>query len=188
MSVNHMDDELQDPAPWLLEVIAESTANESEDVRERMRNAGRLALSLARLRAEKERVGFLPLPFGRYVAGLAAMVGLSLEPILGWASLDDVSSLRAQDGPGIGRLASALGFRVDELLLSIRVAVAEQAAGGPLPILAVHRGASGRVTERDCARALQQIELDWPADVRAQADALVSGAESAFHVHASRLA
>jgi hypothetical protein len=110
-----------------LNIITEAYG--SEAVRTRIRNAGTVAFALTRMRSEKENIGFAPLPFGEYLHGLAKLAGVAIAPVLQRASIRDLAVLNAKEAKGVGRLARALGFRLEELFLSLRIAVAEGAGG-----------------------------------------------------------
>ena len=64
--------------------MQESLSAQSQEV---LRQAGRIALELARLRAERERMGFAPLPVVGYVRAVAKRAQVALEPVLAWAGI-----------------------------------------------------------------------------------------------------
>src|SRR5260370_34396631 len=64
---------------WFVEALA--SANVADSVQTRMRDAGRVAYAMARMRAERENVGFVPLPFAEYLEGLATMAGGPRGPL-----------------------------------------------------------------------------------------------------------
>ena len=175
--------DIEETPPWLIEAL--ESAQVTESLRERMRKAGGAAYAMARMRAEKEKVGFVPLPFAEYLDGLATLAGVSLAPVLASLGIANAGRPAVSNAGLIGRLAYTLGFGLEDLILNLRVGIAEEAVGAPLPMLAAHRGASTSSHPRDCARFLDQIELRWPPDLRSEMDAIREAAASGFRERAA---
>lgn len=167
---------------WMVKMITETCGTQA--VRTRMREAGAVAFALARMRSEKQNIGFVPLPFGEYLQGLAKLAGVAMDPVLRWAAIRDFTVFEAKEATGLGRLARTLGFAIEELFLSLRISVAEHAGGAPLPMLAAHRGASGAVTISQCDRALHQLESSWPNELKTEADAFIEAAAMGYRQRA----
>jgi hypothetical protein len=163
---------------WLIEILEQVHVTDSTLAR--MRGAGKAAYAIASMRAEKEKVGFVPLPLNDYLKELANMAGVSLAAVLKASGIEDMARPNAFNAEKIGRLGHALGFRLDELLLNLRVAFAEQAAGNCLPMLAARRGVSGVSHLPECGRLLDQLQLRWPPDLRMELDAVRSAVASGY--------
>ena len=168
---------------WLTEILA--TANITDSLRERMKGAGQLAYIMARMRAEKTKVGFVPLPFMEYLEGLATLAGVPLSYLHISTGIPDADHITTSTVSLVGRLAHILGFKLEELILHLRVGFAEHTSGTPLPMLAAHRGASTQGDARDCSNFLDDLEARWPADLRAEMSALCAAAAVAYRDQAA---
>lgn len=178
-----MEMEKEQPPEWLVEAL--EAVHTTNAVRERMLQAGSVAFAMARLRAERQRVGFVPLPFGEYLAGLAKIAGVAVTSVFDWAGIHDPMRPNAEAAARIGRLAHGLGFHLEELLLHLRVGVAERVAGAPLPMLAAHRGSAAATLPRECDLVLRQLETGWPAELRKEMDAIAEAATTGYRGRAA---
>ncbi len=150
---------------WMTEVM--DSAKVSPDFRERCERAALLALDIARLRDERERVGFVALPFRAYLEGLGKIAGVSLAPLLTWFGIEDLSATAT---PGsLARLARELGLSAREAVVLLRVTTSERLGGAPILLLAARRRGGGPPANAldECDRALRQVESEYPPDVQA---------------------
>ncbi len=175
--------DIEETPSWLIEVL--ESAQVTESLRERMKKAGSASYAMARMRTEKEKIGFVPLPFAEYLEGLATLAGVSLAPVLAAAGISSAAKPTVGTAERIGRLAHTLGLQLEDLILHLRVGIAEQTAGAPLPMLAAHRGVSTGGRPRECSRFLDQLELRWPPDLRNEMDAIREAAASGFRARAA---
>lgn len=169
---------------WLIEALG--TTHTTQSFRERMKAAGNTAYAMARMRVEKEKVGFVPLPLMEYLKGLASLAGVALEPVLTAAGIDGPASPVPKTAGLFGKLAHSLGMHLEELTIHLRIAVAEEAAGAPLPMLAAQRGGKLASHPKDCARVLDQIESRWPPELRTELAAIREAAVSGYRERAAQ--
>jgi len=175
--------EMEDAPFWLTEVL--DLAVSADTVKERMRRAGRAAYSLTRLRKEVSSIGFLPLPFGSYLEQIAKLANVALEPVMDWAGVRDARHPSVETCARLGRLGHELGLSLEQMLLLLRTGFAENSMGGPLPLMAAHRG-GGAVNVNSCDQMLRQVESTWPSGVRQELDALVGAVTAGYRESASR--
>src|ERR1035438_4513779 len=97
---------------WLMEVM--ESAKGSPGFRERCENAALLALDIAKMRDERERIGFVALPFQAYLEGLGKIAGVSLAPILVWFDISDLAAAPASAATTFAGLTRELGISARE--------------------------------------------------------------------------
>lgn len=167
---------------WLSEVLCayrEASAAErveapvhrvSSAFREKCRDAARVALSIARMRRERERLGFVPLGLAEYVEGLAKITGVSLSPVLSRHGLANLATVGSDSVRKLAELARELGFSVRETLAHVGIQFARQLGGAPLPLLARYYGLaeSGPSELEECEAALSSIERGYDQTTRSE--------------------
>jgi hypothetical protein len=136
---------------------------DSGDFAERCRTAGEAARGLARLRGEQVRVGFVALPFGDYLQGLARAAGVSLQPMLSWAGIADLSAIDHLVAAKLARLALMIGLGFNETLTHLRMTFAAQQGSPAAPLLIARSRSDSRrpQPEVDCIATLSQIEATY---------------------------
>lgn len=108
-------------------------AGASPDFQRRCSTAAAAALGIARLRRQRQRLGFLPLPLWEYIGELGKAAGVDLEPI----RLSAGSEPTPAGAPrGLVRLCRQLGFSVRETLMHLGLDLAERVGASPLPVMA----------------------------------------------------
>lgn len=172
---NNMDEGVVSPI-WLTEALEQSRDyalfNEPQEgtvetqFQNRCREAAGVAYSLAQLRRERERIGFVPLSLNAYIQGLVKMTDVSLTPIRKWLGLDELTQIGASSALGLARLAQGLGIQLREALIHLRIGFAEQIDGAPMPLLiARHRSITGgRNSLEECERVLTKVESGYDLD------------------------
>jgi hypothetical protein len=144
--------------------IEESIPSESSN---RYREAAGIALSLAKLRKERERIGFVPLALSDYVLGLVKVADISISPILRWLGIDDLSRPTLSSAKAVARLSRELGMDLREALVHIRIGFASQIDTAPLPLLVARLRATGahRTQLEECEAVLGEIESEYELDI-----------------------
>jgi len=123
------------PAEWLNEALASArdlaefsrpgiVAEGSPAFRRRCRDAALAALALARLRDERQRIGFVPLSLCDYIEGVAKSAGAPLDRLLAGLDISDLPRLDVESARALGRLAHAIGISLREALLHLRIQLA----------------------------------------------------------------
>src|SRR5262245_32392508 len=132
----------------------------SEQYRARVRE---IKETLDKLRAEREKIGFWPVPIGAYVQDMAKEANLSLSSTLIWLGISDIHRPDPQSARGFARLGIELGFSLSETLAQIRVAIARSFGGFPItPFSARFReGASGQNDLQACISNLRVVEATY---------------------------
>lgn len=124
------------PTPeWLLEALRISREAfggrelEAERVspafRQRCQEAGELAFILAKLRNERQRIGFVPLSLASYMKELGRVAGVALDPVLAWLGVPDFTLTGGVSAKALTRLAKAIGLTCRETLVLLRISFAE---------------------------------------------------------------
>ena len=168
----NMDDSVEIPM-WLTEAFEESRDymhfNEYEpsavDIhfRDRCREAAAFALSMGQLRTERHRIGFVPLSLNAYIQGLVKMTNVSLEPILKWLGVEELSQLGSAPVAGLARLARGVGIELREALIHLRIGFAEEVDGAPMSLLVARQRSTsgGRSTLEECESVLNEMESTY---------------------------
>ncbi len=170
-----LDIESYEPPEWLAEVLDacrrsgtfslmnEETEQVSPELLGRYSEAARVAHSVALLRKERQRVGFVPLSFADYVNGLMKVTNVPLAPVLRWFGIADLARPEPSTARDFARLAEALGMNLREALAHIRIGFAALIDFAPIPLLvARHRAAGPRGSQmEECESVLGEIEADY---------------------------
>jgi hypothetical protein len=162
------DGESSGPAQWFTEVMRATLPEPSaeEAFRARCDEAAVVAHSIARLRRERQRVGFVPLPLAEYIHGLVKLASVPLGPVFSWLGVTDLTFAEPGSARGAARLAREIGMSLREALTHLRIGLAAQAGAAPVPLLvARHRSAGRRRTPlEECEEVLEQIEVGYDLD------------------------
>jgi hypothetical protein len=134
-----------------------------EESHEKYREAAYIALSMMKLRKERERVGFVPLSLAAYVQGLVKVAKVPLTPILAWLGIDDLSQLGSGSARGFALLAQGIGVGLREALIHLRIGFAEQIDAAPMPLLVARQRSTGarRSHLEECEAVLGDIESEY---------------------------
>jgi len=123
---------------WLRETLR--VASMPPELRERCEQAALRALDVARLRAARERTGFVAVPLPAWFRGLAQIGGVELAPLLEWFGVPDLSRPTPETAGPISRLAREVAFQLRETLALLRTTVAHSLGYTAIPLLAAaHR-------------------------------------------------
>lgn len=154
----------------------------TKEFRDRCSAAAEVALGIARLREERERIGFVPLSFAEYVQGLVKVADVRLDAVLAWLKIDDLARPSASAAQAVARLARAIGVGVREALLHVRIGFASQVDSAPLPmLLARYRGTGGGGGElEECEVALGLIESEYSLEYLSELHELESRIRAAY--------
>jgi hypothetical protein len=139
----------------------------SVDFREECQKAAEVALSIGKLRRERQHVGFVPLSLADYIKGMAKVTNISLSSVLGWLGIADLTHFGPGYGKAMARLAKELGISLRETLVHLRVGFAGNLDVAPITLL-VARRRSGRSQGRqleECESVLEQIESEYDQNV-----------------------
>jgi hypothetical protein len=162
------DGESSGLAPWFTEVMRATLPEPAaeEAFHGRLDEAAAAAHGIARLRRERQRVGFVPLPLAEYIHGLVKLAGVPLGPVFSWLGVTDLTRGEPGSPRGAALLARAIGMSLREALTHLRIGLAAQAGAAPVPLLvARHRSTGQRRTPlEECEEVLKQIEVEYDLD------------------------
>jgi hypothetical protein len=153
----------------------------------RCNEATEAALSIAKLRKERQRIGFMPLPLTDYIHGLIKVANVSLSQVLAWLGTTDISFSTPEHAKALGRLAQQIGLSLRETLVSIRIGFAAQRDAVPISLLVAHRRSAGqhRSQLEECEDVLKQIEAEYASnDIRELRDTELEISQ-AYEAHSS---
>lgn len=168
--------EPQEPPAWLVNLLRAASESSLLDPPEqeaaqpelldRYRLAADVALSLAHLRRERDRIGFVPLSIADYVNGLVKVTSVSLGPILSWLGVEDLVELGPRSARAFARLTGGLGINLREALIHLRIGLAEQIDSAPMLLLVARQRSSGNFRNQleECEAVLSEIESEYELD------------------------
>jgi hypothetical protein len=152
-----------DPPRWLKLAIEASRVSPEFDAR--CREAGEVALDLARMRREKSKEqGFVDLPLGSYLEGIAQLASVDLRRILGWLRIPNLDVLDVPTAKGVVRLCRASGLSLRETLAHVRISFAEASGLSPFADEVFQRGGGRHGLDR-CEAVLAEAETGYDLSV-----------------------
>ena len=124
----------------------------------RCAEAVQVAVALAKLSTERQRIGFVPLPIRDYLESLAQGAQVALEPVLRWAGIADLSGFRLQLAHGWARMAQGIGIGLSEAVQHFRISFAESRGENAFAALLARAGFPREQTDpvAEAERAFQQ--------------------------------
>ena len=138
----------------------------SEAFRERCREAANVALSIARLRNERRRIGFVPISLAEYIQGLVKVTGVQSGAVLARFGIDDIKRLTSGSARSLARLAQELDISLREVLIHVRIGFVEKIDSAPVPLLlARHRSAGSRSQLEECEAILGTAEAEFDGEL-----------------------
>lgn len=170
------------PPVWLTEALDGAVV--STGFHRRCREAADAALTLAKLAAEREKIGFVPLSFADYLKGVGRVLGIHLEPVLAWARITDVSHVDSAAVRGFARLWRELGFSAGETLAQLKTSFAERVEGVPLALLAAQRRTEGlhHSALDECESIIGQLERQWKGETVSELREMEAQVRATFEV------
>src|SRR2546423_336645 len=168
--------ETHEPPAWLvnlLRVAAESailgTPEEvpaTPELLTKYRTAADVALCFARLRKERDCIGFVPLSIVDYIQGLIKVTNVPLAPILTWLGITDLAELGPGSAKAFAKLTQGIGISLREALVHLRIGLAEQIDSAPMPLLVARQRSSGAFRNQleECEAVLSEIESEYDLD------------------------
>jgi hypothetical protein len=137
----------------------------SDTLRLRCRQAAGQALTILKLRRERQRVGFLPVPLTDYIQGLAEVAEVSLSQVIASPGIEGSTLRMPECVAALGRLAREIGMSLRETLTHLRIGFAAQRQSSPMTLLAAHRHAGDprRSQLEDCEDVLSGLESEYDA-------------------------
>ncbi|HZF09887.1 MAG TPA: hypothetical protein VFE33_13945 [Thermoanaerobaculia bacterium] len=151
--------------PWLGDVLwsveeLPQAATVSELFQGRCIKAAQVALDLARLRRERQRVGFVPMAIGDYLRGLGRAIGTDLRALAVSLGIRDLDAADPESVRLVAQLCCRLELPLREALLHLRIAFVERLGAAPM-LLARQRSGRGRRESLDeCERIMREILTD----------------------------
>ncbi|MCI0486052.1 MAG: hypothetical protein L0229_05580 [Blastocatellia bacterium] len=135
----------------------------SDVFRQRCHEAAEVALSIAKLRKERQRIGFVPLSLADYIQGLVKVANISLTPILAWMGIEVLSHPDANSAKAFARFAQKIGISLRETLIHLRIGFAARLDSAPISLLvARHRSTELRHNQmEECEVVLRQLESEY---------------------------
>ncbi len=93
---------------------------------QRCHKSAEVALTIVKIRKERKRIGFAPLPLAEYVKSIAANKGCVLSPVLKWLGIKDLFNLNYKTAKSFAKFAKVLGMSHNEALVHICIGFAKQ--------------------------------------------------------------
>lgn len=163
-----------EPPEWLDDALRQTfgsggaiqLSEPSEAFKERCRNAASVALSVAKLRNERRRIGFVPISLAEYIEGLVKVTGVQIEAVLSRFGIDDLSRLSTDSVRNLARLAQELNIGLREVLIHVRIGFLETIDSAPVPLLlARHRSTRLRSQLDECEAILGAAEAEYEGEL-----------------------
>lgn len=167
------DGDVEQPPGWLSDTLGAASGflhfsfpdepDSNDSFTRRCRDAAEVALGIAKMRKEQQRIGFVPLSFADYVQGLLKVSGVSLQKVLARYGIKDLSTTDEDSAPLLAHFAKEVGMGVRETLAHINISLAARLNAAPIPLLvARYRGAAARQTPVEvCEAVLRQLASDY---------------------------
>ncbi|MDQ3821103.1 MAG: hypothetical protein M3362_25940, partial [Acidobacteriota bacterium] len=92
----------------------------------RCRQAARMALGILKLRQERQRIGFVPVPLTDYIQGLMKVADVPTPQVLAAVSPGNLALQTPEWAAGLGRFTKAIGLSLRETLVHLRIGFAAQ--------------------------------------------------------------
>jgi hypothetical protein len=143
------------PPEWLEQVLVKGET--SLEFRRRCEDAALVALSIVKLRRERERLGFVPLPFAEYLTGLAKLASVALDPVL--AFYDLAALPQWEQLASWARIARDLGFPGNQAGALLKIWRVEESDMAPFPMMVAARKRACAAAEplAECEQTLEAI-------------------------------
>lgn len=165
---------------WILEALRlteSATAGElatTEIFAKRCAEAATLALNLTKLREERYRVGFVPLPATEYIQRLVEMVDIPDSPLFSYLSEEGASITTPRRAFAFGQVAQRIGMSLREALIHIRIGFSAHMGSSAVPILLARARSAGSTDSpiERCEALLREIESEYDISTLRQLRAL----------------
>ena len=122
----------------------------------------------------------MPVTIEQYLSRLANRAGVDLDPLLRWAHLPSLAATASTAAP-LGFVIRAIGSKLEDALMLIRLSWAEQLGFSPLPMLVSYRG---RMRQMDdfalCGEVLGEAEAGYSEADRLTLGAILDSVRDAF--------
>jgi len=164
------------PPDWLEDTLAAIAVN--PQLRERCRVSALAAYSIDQMRSERSRVGFSPLPFGKYVKGLADLVKVDIRPVLETYRLSSLSTLEWKVLPVLARIARQLEIPRVHLRDIIRISFAETLDFDASVLMAAFSGAPPLSPQEAAEAQLDVVEGSYEDPDKQRLTSILSVIES----------
>ena len=172
---NEMTESSKTPQ-WLDEALLLFFGNESvsdakitvpsEGFRAKYRTAAASAANIAKLRRERRRIGFVPIPLSEYLEGLIKVAGVPAESVLSRVDLTEIADMTFASARKLARFGQVIEIGLRELLVHVRIGFAEKFDSTPVPLLlAHHRFAGARDQLEQCEAVLALAEVEYDGDL-----------------------
>lgn len=134
----------------------------SEAFKARCRAAAAVTLSIAKLRNERRRIGFVPMSLAEYLQGLIKVTGVEIDAVLARFGIDDLASVTSESARNLARFAQELNISLRETLIHVRLGFLEKIDSAPVPLLlARHRSSGPRSQLDECEAILGSAEAEY---------------------------
>jgi len=168
-----------EPPRWLQ--VAMEASHVSPEFDARCREAGEVALDLARMRREKGRgQGFVDLSLGAYVDAIAQLASVDLARVLRWLEVPGLDPIDLTTVKGSMRLCKAIGLSLRETLAHVRIGFAGSAGFRPFNPEVFPRGGGRRGLDR-CEAALAEAETEYDLEILHRIRQLEAAIHSAYY-------
>ena len=162
-----------EPPEWLDDALRQTFggggiqfSEPSEAFKQRCRTAASVALSVAKLRNERQRIGFVPISLAEYIQGLIKVTGVRIDAVLARFGIDDITRLSTDSVRNLARLAQELNISLREVLIHVRIGFLEKVDSAPVPLLlARHRSAGLRSQLDECEAVLGTAEAEYDGEL-----------------------
>ena len=126
------------------------------------------AWTITLLAKQRERIGFLPLSLGVYMARLAKSAEVNIAPLLRFLGIEDINKIDQQQSPILARLGLILGMKLHHLLLPVKLGLLRHFPGFPVASLDRQRRSTAprREPVEQCEALLAELESILDMDSR----------------------
>ncbi len=147
--------------------------------------AADIALSIAKLRKERQRADFVPLPLTEYIKGLVKFAGIDLSSVFAWLGVGNPSTYDAKSAKTFARLAREIGMSLRETLAHVRIEFAQHIGNAPNSLVIAHGRSINayRSLLEECEAALAKFESHYGIDSLRELRQIESGIRDEYKTH-----
>jgi len=197
IQIQNTDEEFYSHTHWLVETLNRTAEfiefcqpvapTMTEEIRLKCLETADRAMAIARMQAERERIGFRLLPLTEYLKQLADSANTSLESIWAGFGQQEISEIAAGTVRTFSLLAREIGQSLEETLLQVRLEFAQaNGCGGLIAATAKRRASDGLpdYQSEQFRQALEKIEADYSSKQGKQISHLTEEVRAAFKMDA----
>ena len=155
----------------------------SSSFQQKCHNAAEVVHGIMLMRKAKASTGFLRLPFEKYVKAIAEDAKVTLEPVLEWFGIRNMTDEKSRPSwRNLAKFAEELRFSCQEAGVALRHSLADQLGFALPPTEALFRTGNGQQVDpvEELDTILEQVEKDYCPKAKEKLDAVLSAVQDVY--------